>query len=61
MTYLKIDNDKLNLKLKNIHNLYQTILNGFKFVKKKIDIMRRINDIYEHRLKMFDILNTYIY
>ncbi len=61
MAYLKIDNDELNLKLKNIHNFYQKILNGFKFVRKKIDIMRRINDIYEHRLKMFDILNTYIY
>ena len=35
MTYLKIDNDELNLKLKNIHNFYQTILNGFKFVRKK--------------------------
>ncbi len=61
MTYLKIDNEELNVKLKNIRSFHVTILNGFKFVRKKIDIMRRINEIYEHRLKMFDILNTYIY
>ena len=35
MTYLKIDNDELNIKLKNIRNFHQTILNGFKFVRKK--------------------------
>ena len=40
MTYLKIDNDELNVKFKNIHNFHQTILHGFKFIRKKIDIMR---------------------
>ena len=39
MTYLKIDNDELNVKLKKISNFHQTILNGLKFVRKKIDIM----------------------
>ena len=61
MTYLKIDNDELNVKLKKINNFHQTILNGLKFVRKKIDIMRRINDIYEHRLKMFNKLTTYVF
>ena len=61
MTYLKIDNDELNVKLKKISNFHQTILNGLKFVRKKIDIMRRINDIYEHRLKMFNKLTTYVF
>ena len=61
MTYLKIDNDELNVKLKKINNFHQTILNGLKFVRKKIDIMQRINDIYEHRLKMFNKLTTYVF
>ena len=61
MTYLKIDNDELNVKLKKINNFHQTILNGLKFVRKKIDIMRRINNIYEHRLKMFNKLTTYVF
>jgi len=60
MTYLKIDNDELNIKLKNIRNFHLPILNGFKFIRKKINLMRQINNIYEHRLKIFNMLKTNI-
>ena len=59
MIYLKLDNDKLNVKLKKINNFHHTILNGLNFVRKKIDIMRRINNIYEFRLDIFNKLTTF--
>ena len=61
MIYLKIDNDELNVKLKKINNFHHTILNGLNFVRKKIDIMQRINNIYEHRLNIFNKLTTYVF
>ena len=60
MTYLKMDNDELNIKLKNIHGFHQTILKGFKFIRKKINLMRQINNIFEHRLKNFNLMKTNI-
>ena len=58
MLYLKRNNDKLNIKLKNILGFHQKMLNGFKFIRKKINLMRQINLIYEHRLKIFNILKS---
>ena len=46
MIYLKLDNDELNVKLKRINNFHLTVLNSLNFVRKKIDLMRRINNIY---------------
>lgn len=51
LEYLRLDNEKLNTKQKNIHCFYQTILNDFKFARKKVELMRQINKIYESRLK----------
>ena len=61
MIYLKLDNDELNVKLKRINNFHLTVLNSLNFVRKKIDLMRRINNIYERRLNIFNKLITSVF